>query len=233
METTHAPRKYFEWLGGHSVLVLIAVLAVVMGTWGFVELLDEVRAGKTRGFDEWAIRVIDQHRGPPWMEEVGRDITALGGVTVLLLVTAAVVGYMLIRRKYGAMWLMIVATVGGILLVAVLKESVNRNRPNIGTPRMTTYSQSFPSGHSTLSAVVYLTLGSMLAHMAKDRLVKWYFLLVALVLTFLVGVSRVYMEVHWPTDVLAGWAVGLVWALICWLVTRYLQRRGTVEWEWD
>ena len=84
-----------------------------------------------------------------------------------------------------------------------------------------------------LSAVVYLTLGSLLTRLVPERRVKIYFLVVALGLTFLVGVSRVYMGVHYPTDVLAGWTAGLVWALLCWLAARQLQKRGKVEKDTD
>ena len=87
---------------------------------------------------------------------------------------------------------------------------------------------SFPSGHSLLAAVLYLTLGALLARFAVRRHTKVYLLTVALVATFTIGSSRVYLGVHYPSDVLAGWCAGLVWALTCWLVARYLQARGAV-----
>jgi len=222
-------RRFLAWLGSHGHWVIAAVLAIVAGTWGFVELLDEVKEGDTQHFDEWMIRTLREHEGPPWVQEVGRDFTALGGVAVLCLVTAAVAGYLLLRRLYGAMWLVLIATTGGLVLSTVLKHFIARDRPHLVEHRSVVYTSSFPSGHSMLSAAVYLTLGSLLARIMPGRLLKLYFLFLAMALTFLVGISRVYLGVHWPTDVLAGWCGGLVWALICWLVARQLQRRGAVE----
>jgi undecaprenyl-diphosphatase len=224
-------RKFIEWLGSHGALVLSAVLVVVAGTWGFIELLDQVREGKTERFDTWLVRLMAQWHGPRFgvLEEIGRDLTALGGITVLSLVVAAVVGFLIMARKFGAMWLVIVATFGGLTLSTSLKYLIDRQRPQLGEHYSIVMTSSFPSGHSMMSAVVYLTLGSLLARLVQRRAIKFYFLLVALVLTFLVGVSRVYMGVHWPTDVLAGWTAGLVWAILCWLVARRLQHAGTVE----
>jgi undecaprenyl-diphosphatase len=91
------------------------------------------------------------------------------------------------------------------------------------------YSASFPSGHSMMAAIVYLTLGAMLLRTQADRRVKAYCLAVAVLLTLLVGTSRVYLGVHWPTDVLAGWALGAAWAMMCWLIMLWLQDRGAVE----
>jgi undecaprenyl-diphosphatase len=171
--------------------------------------------------------------GPRWLPEVGRDLTALGGVAALTLTTAFVAGYLLIVRKYHAMWLVLAATLGGLLISTLLKHLIDRARPDLVPHLSHVYTSSFPSGHSMLSAVVYLTLGALLTRLAAERRVKLYFLAAALLLTFLVGVSRVYMGVHYPTDVLAGWTAGLVWALLCWLVARYLQRRGAVERDAD
>jgi len=228
-----------SWLAGHVNIVLVAVLLIVGGTWVFIELADEVREGDTQRFDDWAVRAMrradDPSRpiGPHWLPEVGRDLTALGGVAVLSLTTAFVAGYLLIVRKYHAMWLVLAATLGGLLISTLLKHLIDRARPDLVPHLSHVYTSSFPSGHSMLSAVVYLTLGALLTRLASERRVKLYFLAAALLLTFLVGVSRVYMGVHYPTDVLAGWTAGLVWALLCWLVARYLQRRGAVEKDAD
>ena len=233
----------YQWFRSHdNLLVLIVALLVVGGIWGFVGIAEEVMEGDTKAFDEWAVEALrmadpestpaqprpDVPIGPKWLREVGRDMTALGGVAVLCLMTMGVAGYLLMVRKYHAMWLVLGATLGGLIASTLLKEAFDRPRPAVDHYSHV-YTSSFPSGHSMLSAVVYLTLGSLLARLVPKRMVKIYVIVVALLLTFLVGVSRVYMGVHFPTDVLAGWTAGLVWALVCWLVARYLQKRGKVE----
>jgi undecaprenyl-diphosphatase len=124
---------------------------------------------------------------------------------------------------------LLAATLGGLLLSTVLKERFDRPRPDVVPHKSHVMTSSFPSGHSLNSAVVYLTLGSLLAGLSQQRRLRLYFFGVALLLTFLVGVSRVYMGVHYPTDVLAGWFAGLAWALSCSLAARWLRRHGLVE----
>ncbi|MCS6927187.1 MAG: phosphatase PAP2 family protein [Candidatus Binatia bacterium] len=214
--------------------VLAAMLLVVASVWGFIAIADEVLEGETREFDQWVMRQLRQAEdpsvplGPPWLIEAAREITALGGVAVLCLIVAAVAGYLLQQRAYGAMWLVLTAAVGGTGLSFALKHLFGRERPDMILHLVMVHSSSFPSGHAMLSAVVYLTLGALLAQVARQRTSQIYFLAVALVLTFLIGLSRIYLGVHYPTDVLAGWAVGLAWALLCWLVARFLQQRGTL-----
>lgn len=226
-----------DWLGNRSQLVLIAVMIIVAGTWGFIELADEVIEGDTQTFDEWAVRAMRKPEapevpiGPTWLHEVGRDLTALGGIAILSLVTAGVGGYLLMIRKYHAFWLLVSATAGALLLSTVLKNAYDRERPSHVPHLSIVHTSSFPSGHSMMSSAVYLTLGVLLSRLVQGRGLKFYFLSLALLLAFLVGISRVYMGVHYPTDVLAGWTAGLVWALLCWLVARYLQSRGAIEKE--
>jgi undecaprenyl-diphosphatase len=231
------PSRVVEWLGGHELAIILALLVVVAGTWGFFALAGEVLEGDTQRLDERIIRALRRPDdpatpiGPPWMEEVGRDITALGGVPLIVLITGSVVGFLALDRKYGAMWFVLGATSSGFALSAALKALFRRPRPEVVPHLMKAYTSSFPSGHSMMSAVVYLTLGVLLARLVRRRRLKVYFLSLAVLLTVLVGVSRVYMGVHYPTDVLAGWTAGLVWAVLCWLVQRALQRHGQVEQE--
>lgn len=229
--------KIVEWLGGHELTVLLALLAVVAGTWGFIVLADNVLEGDTQGFDEWAVRSMRQPVdaakpiGPPWLTEVGRDLTAMGGVAVLLLVTASVGGYLFLSGQYRSMGFVLAATVGGLVISSLLKAGFARPRPDVAPHLSYVHTSSFPSGHSMMSAVVYLTLGAMLAELTDRKRQKFYFLSVAVLLSALVGVSRVFMGVHYPTDVLAGWSAGLVWATLCWLLMRAGRRRGVLEAE--
>jgi undecaprenyl-diphosphatase len=163
------------------------------------------------------------------VEEMARDLTALGGVAVLLLVTLAAVGYLrLIGQKYSAL-VVLAAVVGGQLCSTLLKIGFDRARPEMVPHAVTVYTASFPSGHAMMSAVTYLTLGALLARAHSGIAIKSYVLSVALILTLLVGMSRVYLGVHWPTDVAAGWAVGAAWALMSSVLMRWLQKRGEVE----
>jgi undecaprenyl-diphosphatase len=225
----------FDWIGRHETSVLIALLIVMLAICGFLVLAEVVEAGNTLRFDDWLIRALrrpdDPARpiGPEWLAEIGRDLTALGGVAFLTLLTGAVAGFFCLRRMYGAMCLVMASTLGGLVASTLLKACYDRPRPDLVPHLSMVFTSSFPSGHSMLSAVVFLTLGSLLGRFVRQWRLKAYFLLVAVALTFLVGLSRVYLGVHYPTDVLAGWTAGLAWALACWLVARYLQRRGAVE----
>ena len=195
----------------------------------FAKIADEVveaaRAASTNGCccpcARPAIRPIPI--GPKWFEEMMRDITALGSTGVLTLMMLSVIGFLAMTRKGYAALLVLVSVVGGTLISQTMKFAFARPRPELVPHGAEVYTASFPSGHSMMSAVVYLTLGALLARTQPDRGVKVYILTIAVVLTVLVGISRVYLGVHWPTDVLAGWSLGGVWALLCWLVMVWLQ----------
>jgi undecaprenyl-diphosphatase len=168
--------------------------------------------------------------GPPWLEGVVRDVSALGSIAVLTLVSLSVISFLLIRRQLHAALLVLAAAGGGALLMGGLKEAFDRPRPRIvphlfgevGTP-------SFPSGHAMAAAAIYLTLAALVARLVEDRRSRVFVVGVALALALLVGFSRVYLGVHWPSDVLAGWTAGLSWAVACWIVMARLQKRGVVE----
>lgn len=222
------------WLRERSLTSVALLLLAGTGAWAFVELTDEVLEGETQAADVWMLRALRtpdaaaDPLGPVWLSEAMRDLTALGSVAVLTLVIAAVAGYCLLAGDRPAMWTMLVAGTGGILLTSLLKELLGRTRPDV-VPHLTEVSTaSFPSGHSMVSAAVYLTLGVLLAQWVRGRRLKSYFVGVAVFVTLLVGVSRVYLGVHYPTDVLAGWTAGAVWAILCGLTARHvtaLQKR--------
>lgn len=230
-------RAVLEWIGKHELKVMLALMLLVGSIWVFIELADEVMAGKTIGFDEWAVKAMrradDPGRpiGPAWLTEVARDLTALGGIAFSILLTATIAVFLWLKRMYAAMWLVLAATLSGIAVSLLLKSMFARPRPQLVPHLAFTFTSSFPSGHAMLSTTVFLTLGALLGRFVPARVLKAYFLLVAIALSALVGLSRVYLGVHYPTDVLSGWAAGMAWAITCWLIARVMQRRHLVETE--
>jgi undecaprenyl-diphosphatase len=217
--------------------VLVTVILGAAALFAFAKIANEVGQGETRAFDEWLLLSLRTPGdpavpiGPKRVQELMRDITALGSTGVLTIMVLSVVGFLAMTRKSHAAMLVLASVVGGTLLSQTMKFAFARPRPDLVPHGAEVYTASFPSGHSMMAAVVYLTLGALLARTQPDRGVKVYIMTIAVVLAALVGISRVYLGVHWPTDVLAGWSLGGVWALLCWLVMVWLQKRGDVESE--
>jgi undecaprenyl-diphosphatase len=214
-------------------LLTLGLLSI--SAWGFVKIADEVVEGETHAIDEKLLLALRDPTnsanplGPPWIEDAARDITGLGGYTILTLLTVATIAYLLLAKKEKAALLVIAAVCGGMMLSTALKMGFERPRPDLVPHGANVYTASFPSGHAMLSAVTYLTLGALLSRVQKRRALKAYFLGLAVSLTLVVGVSRVYLGVHWPSDVLAGWCIGAAWASLCWFIALQLQRGGQVE----
>jgi undecaprenyl-diphosphatase len=228
-----------QWRGAIAPVlersVLISLLLIAGGLWLFLGLTDEIREGEQFRLDQ-AILLLFRETGnpaepigPEWLESAVRDVTALGGTTIIAMVTLATAGYLTMSGKRHAALLLLASILGAVLLSFTIKAGIERPRPELfphGTP---VYTASFPSGHATGAAATYLTLGALLARFQRARRLKIYFMSVAVLLTLMIGVSRLYLGVHWPTDVLAGWTLGCCWALLCWMVARQLQRSGAVE----
>ena len=217
--------------------ILLSAVAVLAMIWIFAALANEVRQGDTRQFDEWVLRALRQEgdqgqlKGPRWLTLGAEDITALGSPTVLGLTVLAVTGYLLLHGLYRNGLFVFAASVGGWVLNWLLKQAFSRARPDIVPHLREVMSSSFPSGHALTSAAVYLTLGALLMRIAEGRLAKYYCIATAMFVTFLVGVSRVFLGVHYPSDVVAGWLIGMSWALLCWAVERTLERRAGLKRE--
>jgi undecaprenyl-diphosphatase len=211
--------------------ILIGGLVLLILLLGFAKLTDEVFEGETQHFDEQVLRSLrradDPSRpiGPAWFQAGALDITGLGSGTVLGLVVVSVIGFLLLQGLYRTALFILVASAGGWWLNWALKEVFQRPRPEVVPHLRDVLSLSFPSGHAMTSAAVYLTLGALLMRIAHRRATKVYCIAVAMFVTVLVGASRVYLGVHYPSDVLAGWLVGLSWALLCWLVERAIERQ--------
>ena len=203
----------------HALMALIALLLV-----GFGLIADEVGEGDTLDFDKAVLAALREPGnlqdpiGPAWVEEAARDITALGGVAILALLVTLIVIHFLLRGKWrtGAFLAFVVVT--GTLISNALKVFFDRPRPDL-TGIVHVATASFPSGHATVSAVTYLSLGVVLARASDRKRLKLFYIAVAIFLTAIVGLSRLYLGVHYPTDVAAGWALGTAWAILCALAT--------------
>ncbi|MGX5829934.1 phosphatase PAP2 family protein [Mesorhizobium sp. 43Arga] len=213
-----------KWLVGAGPVA--AGLFLVFGS-----LAEEVLEGDTTTFDLAVLAALRSTAnpadpiGPPWLHEAARDVTSIGSVVFLGFVLLAGVGYLLLIHRRALAVLMAVSVVGGEVLSTALKKNFDRPRPDI--PHVTqVFTASFPSGHAMLSAITFLTIGALLARANEDRRLKRYFMALAVVLTVAVGVSRVYLAVHYPTDVLAGWCIGFGWAILCWTVALWLEQNN-------
>lgn len=212
---------------------IAALFVLTLGVLAFSALAGEALEGDTQAFDRAVLLAMRTDSGAPagpaWLQGAARDITSLGSNVVLGIVSLGAIGFLVLSGARGAAILVFVSIASGNALVTLLKEVFARARPDLVPHAVQVVSASFPSGHATLSAVTYLTLGALLVRVQPRSHLKAYILAIAMSVTVLVGVSRVYLGVHWPTDVLAGWCVGSAWAMLCWLVAVWFQRRGQVE----
>ena len=211
----------------------LLTIAVLLFAFGFIA--QEVAEGKLLTLDRHIILALRNPDNPSvpidpaWLQEAARDITSLGSIIVLGIITFAVAGYLFLAGKPAVAWLMLIAVFGGITLNNLLKFAFARPRPDFVAHAARVFTTSFPSGHATLSAITYLTIGALLARTYPSFIMGLYFMSLAAFLTVLIGVSRIYLGVHYPTDVLGGWCIGAAWAMACWVLMSLLQNGGQVE----
>lgn len=231
VQSTHFRRIQGFVTGEVRLLVSIAAASGLILT--FLHIADEMIEGEMEAFDRAVLMLfrdpanMDTTIGPAWLHEMVRDITALGSFALLGLIVVAVCIYLLLARMRAEAMLVAVSVVGGTILSTVLKMGYNRPRPDL-TVMSTQFTASFPSGHAMLSAVTFLTLGALLARFAPTRALRIFSICAAIFLTFIVGTSRLYMGVHYPSDVLAGWCLGAAWALLCSAIASKMQHEGSI-----
>lgn len=215
--------------------ILIAFLIIAIGALAFMKVGSEIMEGDRFALDRLVLQALRNKAdaavpiGPAWLQATMIDVTALGGVTVLTLLSIIVTGYLIAKRKRATALLLLLAVAGGALFSSLLKSGYARPRPDLVAHLVEVHTTSFPSGHAMNSAITYLTLGTLLARAENDSQARTYIIVIAILLTLIIGVSRVYLGVHWPSDVLAGWCVGASWATFFSLLARTLQRTHKIE----
>lgn len=210
-----------------TAAAITGFIAVSSGLWAFLTIAGEMREGETRGLDERLLLMLrtpgdpNNPVGPRWVEEAMRDITALGGFTVLTLV--AIVGAIALARaqRWRSALILAGVSLGAELTSDLLKLVYARPRPDLTAQGSYVYTHSFPSGHSTVSTAIYFTLAALLAGAVARPASRALILMSTALLVFAIGVSRIYLGVHWPTDVVAGWVVGSLWAVAGWRLLRF------------
>lgn len=208
-----------------TAFVIFAFFGAILGG---VLLLDFWATGATAQFDrEFLLAMREPNdmtnpRGGAWLEEMGRDFTALGGFPVLTLFSLAVVGFLAFTHHKTLATIFFVTTLVAMLLSTGLKAALDRARPDLVPHRTQVHTASFPSAHAMHAAATYLTLGGLLARFQQRRRLKVFVIAVAVITILLVGLSRVYLGVHWPTDVIGGWALGSACALFTLILARVL-----------
>ncbi|MGO4193853.1 phosphatase PAP2 family protein [Rhizobium sp. YAF28] len=214
------------WLNQYEPMTLITFACIAGGLFLLQRLTSEVLEGETLGFDQtillWLRQPGDLGRpiGPQWLVHAMGDITSLGGVTVLTLLTLLATAYLLLDRKTAIAVFLFLSVLSGWLASTGLKIIIARARPDVVPHLVDVNDLSFPSGHAMVSAVTYLTLGALLARTQRFRATRIFVMGAGIFLAVIIGLSRIYLGVHYPTDVLAGWGAGSLWALLCWLVSK-------------
>jgi undecaprenyl-diphosphatase len=211
-------------LAGAFVFVLLLLIVI--------KLAGEVLEGETLKFDKRILLALRSPQdpsvpiGPRWLVSAALDITALGSPTVIGLTVIAVSGFLVLHGMWRNGLFVAFAAGSAFVIDEALKQFFQRARPDVVPHLRDVVTMSFPSGHALMSAVVYLTLGALSMRIAGRQLTRFYCMAIAMLITALVGASRVYLGVHYPTDVIAGWLIGLSWALLCWMFERTLERRA-------
>lgn len=212
-----------------AVTLLVVFCVAGMAGLVFFEVTDEVLERESDIIDRAILMWLRPSDPPRWVIDIMRDVTALGSTVVLTIWVAVTALFVALCRRPWSCVFLVVATATGGLMSAGLKVFINRERPDLIAHDLYVSTASFPSGHAMGSTVVYLTLGALIAELIRSPWLKVYVIAVAAFLAGLVGFSRLYLGVHWPTDVLAGWAAGAAWAIASWGLAHLIRSKTNVR----
>ena len=220
-------RSLIARLPERDLVPVTALLIGAVAVFAFLKLGSEIMEGETHALDLALLQALREPGrphdpiGPHWLEQAAQDMTSLGSVAVLSFVLIGAAGYLVMMRKWRDALVLGFAVPGGLLISNALKALYGRPRPDLVPEAVAHLNASYPSGHAMMSAVTYLTLAALLARTQSNPQVKAYFYGLALTTTILVGLTRIYLGLHWPSDVLGGWCVGAAWAIFCRLLADY------------
>jgi undecaprenyl-diphosphatase len=227
-------RETIRWISERLTLVAAVWLAAGLAfsafvIWAFFKLTDEVVEGDSRAFDR-AVLLYIHHNVPDWLDEPMRLVTALGYYYVVVPLLAVAL-FLFYRRGWRlSAVLLAVSTGGSIVLTTVLKGVFQRARPELFDSGYQASFYSFPSGHATVAVGFYGMLTVILAYQLRG-FARWLVAISGTLIVLLIGSSRLYLGVHYPTDILAGYLSALLW-LVCvggvyalWLSVRGLRAR--------
>lgn len=233
MEIFKRAKNAFHHLARREFALLCGIVAAFLCLWIFLGVAEEAGEGE---HDNLELKIIQSFRsptdlsrlkGPVWAKEAAIDSSTLGGSTLTIIITVLVASYLLINRQRRDCIIVAAAVSSGSAASVVLKHVFERPRPTAVPYLVHVNDASFPSGHSMTSAVVYITLGVLLARSTNSWKHKLFYVGTGLILSGLVGLSRVMLGVHYPSDVIAGWAAGASWALICWIAAELVPPETT------
>lgn len=208
-----------------GLVVLGGAALAALGAAAFAYVASRVRAGSTQAFDEAVMRAVGAHR-IPWLERTMLELTFLGTGTVVVMIAAVAALFLALTRQRTAAALLLWSTIGAIALNNVLKLLFNRPRPQLFTWGTHVSTTSFPSGHAMSAAAIYGTVAFLAARLTRRRAVRLAIYAAAALIVVVVAATRVYLGVHYPTDVGAGMLVGLAWAAFCAAALEAAQHLG-------
>jgi undecaprenyl-diphosphatase len=214
-----------------GIFVLAGAAIALLGTWAFAELAERVTSGGTQAFDDAVLRWIGPHRDAT-LDALMLEITSLGTASVVTMVVGVAALFLWLNQHKHSAILLFVSTFGGVILNNLLKLGFSRPRPDIipWAAKATFY--SFPSGHAMSATVVYSTVAYLAARLQRTHAARATIMLLAALIVFIICGSRVYLGVHYPSDVVAGVILGLAWASFCMATLEAIQlyaRRNAPE----